>query len=218
MVVNGMTAWQMLHRVAKVRSGQTVLVLGANGGVGSTLVQLARAAGARVIGTASPRHHDAVRELGAIPLDYRTPDLPDRVRELAPSGVDAVFDHVGGPGIVDSYRLLAPGGALVAYGTASTRDHEGSSRLPVLRLFLRLLWWNALPNGRSASFFNIWAGLRNKAKFQAMLRHDLAQVFALLANGTLRPQVAARIPLTDIAIAMRLAESGTVTGKIVLTP
>src|SRR5687768_9551271 len=60
-VVNGLTAWQMLHGVAKVAAGQTVLVHGANGGVGSTLVQLARLAGARVVGTASPRHHDAVR-------------------------------------------------------------------------------------------------------------------------------------------------------------
>src|SRR4051794_18059723 len=78
-VVNGITAWQMLHRVAKIRSGQTILVLGANGGVGSTLVQLARNSGARVIGTASARHQDAVRALGAIPLDYRDPELPARV-------------------------------------------------------------------------------------------------------------------------------------------
>ncbi|CAM3583121.1 medium chain dehydrogenase/reductase family protein [Kibdelosporangium persicum] len=215
-VVNGITAWQMLHRSAKVRAGQTILVLGANGGVGSTLVQLAHAAGVRVIGTASPRHHDAVRELGAIPLDYRAKDLVDQVRKLAPSGVDAVFDHVGGPGIVDSYRLLNSRGSLVSYGTASTRDQQGSSRLPVLKLIARLLWWNALPNGRSASFYNIWAGRRNKAAFQARMREDLGQVFALLADGTLRAQVAARIPMTDITAAMRLAESGTVAGKVVL--
>lgn len=113
-VVNGITAWQMLHRVAKVRAGQAALVHGANGGVGSTLVQLATHAGVRVIGTASPRHHDAVRALGALPLDYRAADLPARVRELAPDGVDAVFDHVGGDGIVDSFRLLSRGGTLVS--------------------------------------------------------------------------------------------------------
>ena len=75
LVVNGLTAWQMLHRTAKVQPGQTILVMGANGGVGSTLVQLARLAGVTVIGTASPRHHDSVRALGAHPLDYRDPDL-----------------------------------------------------------------------------------------------------------------------------------------------
>ncbi|MFE5139688.1 medium chain dehydrogenase/reductase family protein [Streptomyces fagopyri] len=217
-VVNGITAWQMLHRVARVRAGGTVLVHGANGGVGSTLVQLAAHAGIRVIGTASPRHHDAVRALGATPLDYRATDLPARVRELAPGGVDAVFDHVGGDGIVDSFRLLTRGGTLVSYGTASTRDVAGSSRLPVLKLVGRLLLWKALPNGRRTHFYNIWAGKRRAAAFQERLRTDLGQVFALLAQGAITAQVAARVPLGRAAEAVRLAESGTVTGKVVLVP
>ncbi|WP_329549497.1 medium chain dehydrogenase/reductase family protein [Streptomyces sp. NBC_01356] len=217
-VVNGITAWQMLHRVAKVRAGQTVLVHGANGGVGSTLVQLATHAGVRVIGTASPRHHDAVRALGALPLDYRAADLPARVRELAPGGVDAVFDHVGGDGIVDSFRLLARGGTLVSYGSAATRDVTGSSKLPVLKLVGRLFLWKLLPNGRRTHFYNIWAGKRSPAAFHARLRTDLGQVFALLADGTIKAQVAARIPVSQASEAMRLAESGTVTGKVILVP
>jgi NADPH:quinone reductase-like Zn-dependent oxidoreductase len=217
LVVNGITAWRMLHGFAEVRAGQTVLVLGANGGVGSLLVQLAVLAGARVIGTASTRHHDAVRALGAIPVDYRDADVPGKVRELAPDGVDAVFDHVGGPGLLDSYRLLAPRGALVAYGSASSvEDEVRSPRLPVLKLVLRLLWWNALPNGHRATFFNVWAGKRDRTKFRARLARDLGSVFALLADGSLSPEVAARVPLERAADAMRLAESGTITGKVVL--
>jgi NADPH:quinone reductase-like Zn-dependent oxidoreductase len=215
-VVNGITAWQMLHRVAKVRSGQTILVLGANGGVGSTLIQLARNAGVTVIGTASARHQEAVRSLGALPIDYRDPDLPSRVRELAPDGVDAVFDHVGGAGIVDSYRLLARGGHLVAYGTAATRDDPGASRVPVLKLLARVVLWNLLPNGKGAHFYNLWAGRRRPGSFRTRVRTDLTQVFEQILNGTLVPQVAARIPLEDAAEAVRLAESGTVTGKVVL--
>ena len=218
LVVNGLTAWQMLHRVAKVHTGQTILVMGANGGVGSALVQLARAAGVRVIGTASPRHHDAVRALGAQPLDYRDPNLSARVHALAPRGVDAVFDHVGGPGIVQSYRLLARKGTLVAYGTASTRDDAGSSKMPVLALVGRLLWWNLLPNGHRATFFNIWSGRRNRAAFQSRVRADLGNVFELLRQGRIAGQVAARLPLERAADAMRLAESGTVTGKVLLVP
>ncbi|RKN07053.1 medium chain dehydrogenase/reductase family protein [Streptomyces radicis] len=217
-VVNGLTAWRMLHRVAGVRAGQTVLVHGANGGVGSTLTQLAVLAGIRVIGTASPRHHEAIRALGADPVDYRDPDLPGRVRELAPGGVDAVFDHVGGPGIVDSFGLLAPGGTLVSYGTAATRDESGSSRLPVLKLFARLMVWNALPNGHRATFFNIWAGSRRRSAFRARLAADLGAVLALLAEGRLTAQVAARVPLERAGEALELAESGTVTGKVVLVP
>ncbi|MGW4369481.1 medium chain dehydrogenase/reductase family protein [Nocardia takedensis] len=217
LVVNGITAWQMLHRVAETPSGATILVHGANGGVGSVLVQLARAAGIEVIGTASARNADAVRALGAHWIDYRG-DIPARVRALAPHGVDAVFDHVGGPGIVDSFGLLAPGGALVSYGSAATKDDAGNSRLPVLKLIARLLWWNTVPNRRSARFFNLWAGLRDTDAFRARLREDLGRVFALAADGTVRAQVAARMPLTEIAAAVRLAESRTVVGKVVLEP
>ncbi|GAA3005095.1 medium chain dehydrogenase/reductase family protein [Streptomyces fulvorobeus] len=217
-VVNGITAWQMLHRVAGVHAGDTVLVLGANGGVGSTLVQLARIAGAQVVGTASPKHHSAVTALGATPLDYRAPDLDGQLRALAPGGYAAVFDHVGGDGIVDSYRLLAPRGTLVSYGTASTRDDLGSSKAPVLKLLVRLLWWNALPNGKSAHFYNIWAGRRRLTPFRLKLSADLTQVLALLAEGRLTAQVAARIPLSRVGEAVRLAESGTVVGKVVLVP
>ncbi|MCI3934318.1 medium chain dehydrogenase/reductase family protein [Streptomyces sp. AN091965] len=218
LVVNGVTAWQMLHRTAKVRAGDTVVVLGANGGVGSALAQLARIAGARVLGTASPRHHDALRRLGVTPVDYRDPELYGRLRGLAPDGVRAVFDHVGGEGIVESFRLLAPGGTLVSYGTASTRDVAGSSKAPVLKLFARLALWQALPNSRRAHFYNIWAGRRRADAFRARLRTDLEQVFALLADGSLTAQVAARVPLSRAAEALRLAESGTVTGKVVLVP
>ncbi|MFI7529050.1 medium chain dehydrogenase/reductase family protein [Nocardia salmonicida] len=214
-VVNGITAWQMLHRTADVGSGDTILVHGANGGVGSTLVQLARAAGIHVIGTASARHADAVTALGATWIDYRG-DVPQQVRVLAPQGVDAVFDHIGGPGITDSFALLADGGTLVSYGTAATKNDEGDSRLPVLKLFARLLWWNMLPNKRSAHFYNLWAGKRHLTRFRARIAEDLTKVFALAAAGTVTAQVAARIPLTDAARAMELAESGTVTGKVVL--
>ena len=218
-VVNGITAWQMLHRKARIRAGQTILVHGANGGVGSVLVQLAQAAGVKVIGTASARHHDALRERGVVPVDYRTEDVAARVRELAPDGVDAVFDHVGGRGIVDSWRLLAPGGTLVSYGSASTRDDEGSKQWPVLKLLGRVWLWNALPNRRRAYFFNVWAGRAlAKNRFRARLRADLTQVFAALQRGDITAQIAAQLPLARIADALRLAESGTVAGKIVLTP
>ncbi|AWT40926.1 zinc-binding dehydrogenase [Streptomyces actuosus] len=150
-VINGITAWQMLHRKARVRAGQTVLVHGANGGVGSVLVQLAHAAGAKVMGTASARHHAALRERGVTPIDYRTENTPARVRELATGGVDAVFDHVGGRSVVDSWRLLAPGGTLVSYGSASTRDDAGYKQWPVLKLLGRIWVWNALPNRRQCA-------------------------------------------------------------------
>ena len=218
-VVNGITAWQMLHRSARVEAGQTILVHGANGGVGTTLVQLARHAGARVIGTASPQHHDRLRALGVEPIDYHDPDLAARVRELAPDGVDAVFDHLGLDSARRSYRLLARGGALVCYGQASQRDSTTPMLLVFLPMLSQLALWNYLPTGRRASFYNVWGGHRvNPARFWARLRDDLGQVLALLRDGALTAQVAARMPLTEAAAAMELAESHTVVGKVILEP
>ncbi|MFI6761736.1 medium chain dehydrogenase/reductase family protein [Micromonospora sp. NPDC050417] len=217
-VVNGITAWQMLHRKARVLAGQTILVHGANGGVGSTLVQLARLAGAQVIGTASPRHHDMLRDLGVTPIDYHA-DVPAAVRALAPGGVDAVFDHLGTRSVPESWRLLAPGGTLVAYGTAATRDDTGSKHLPVLKVLARIWVWHALPNGRRAYFYNIWAGrVLVKQRFRARLRHDLTQVLNAMAQQQIAAQIAARFPLARAADALCLAESGAVTGKVVLIP
>ncbi|MCD5311199.1 medium chain dehydrogenase/reductase family protein [Kineosporia babensis] len=219
LIINGITAWQMLHRTAQVRSGGTIVVLGANGGVGSVLVQIARAAGITVIGTASARHHDAVRELGATPVDYRDPDAYEQIRALAPEGVDAVFDHVAGENLVKSWGLLRKGGYLCVYGNASTVNDEGGNFWPTMALFSRLLLWNYLPNGRGASFFSIWAGKKlNPKAFRARRREDLQQLLSLLAQGALKPQIAAQFPLSSVTDAMRLAESRTVLGKVVLTP
>ncbi len=218
-VVNGLTAWRMLHRAAKVRPGQTIVVLGAAGGVGTVLVQLARHEGIHVIGTAGPKQQERLRELGATPVDYRNEDVPARVRELAPDGVAAVFDHVGGPGIADSWRMLARGGTLVSYGTAATKDVPGNPQVPVLKLLAKLYTWNLLPNGRKARFFNLWAGRRlRKDRFRAQLRTDLGHVMDLLAQGAITPQIAARFPLAQAAEALRFAEAGGKTGKVLIVP
>ncbi|GAA3050645.1 medium chain dehydrogenase/reductase family protein [Streptomyces glomeratus] len=218
LVTNGATAWRMLHHTAKVKPGDTIVVHGANGGVGSVLVQLARASGIHVIGTASARNQEAVRALGAVPVDYRG-DVPARVRELAPHGVAAVFDHVGGKGIRDSWRMLAPGGTLVSYGSASTRDQAGNGTLTVLKLVARLALWNLLPNRRCAHFFNLWAGkARRPEQYRARLRDDLTQVFALLRAGTITARIDRVYPLEQAAAALRHAESGQVVGKVVIVP
>lgn len=103
----GLTAYQSLHRLG-LEAGQTVLIHGANGGVGSFAVQIAAAAGARVIGTASQRSHERVRGLGAEPVAYGE-GLAGRVRELAPDGVDLVLDYVGGV-LEETLAVLAPAG------------------------------------------------------------------------------------------------------------
>ncbi len=225
LIVNGLTAYQMLHRRAKVRAGQTVLVHGAGGGVGTVLVQLARHAGVRVIGTAGPRHHEALRALGVEPVDYRDPDMATRIRELAPDGVAAVFDHLGGASVNRSYRLLNRTGTLVSYSIAAKLDDTRPLLVDFLPLLAKLAIWNYSPTRRHASFYDVWAGSgkpdsAERETYRARTRADLAHILSLLHDGVLTAQIAARFPLTEAAAALELSESAnrTALGKIILAP
>ncbi|MFI5592423.1 medium chain dehydrogenase/reductase family protein [Amycolatopsis sp. NPDC051758] len=214
--VNGVTAYRMLFRVADVKAGQTIVVLGANGGVGSTLVQLGRHAGIRVIGTASERHHPLLEKLEAIPVDSRSPDMYRRIKSLAPDGVDAVFDHVGGDGLKKSWQLVRKGGTLVSYGTAALKNDTGSTQAVFMSLFAQLWTWHLSPNSRSARFYNFWAGEKRQETFRKRLSEDLTAVLGLLADGVITAQIAATFPLSEASKAMELAESRTVAGKVIL--
>lgn len=219
MIVNGVTAWQMLYRKARARPGQTILVHGVSGGVGTTLAQIALQDGIRVTGTASPRHHAELRALGVEPIDYAHPDLPARVRALSPGGVDAVFDHLGPKSAKQSFDLLAPGGALVAYGTATDLDTT-VALVPLFVGFLgRVALWNVLPNGKRAVFYDFWEGMIvGPAGSKSRRREDMAKVFGLMASGAIKPIIAATFPLRQAQAAMELAEARGVFGKVVIVP
>src|SRR5437868_12185296 len=115
-----MTAYQLLHRTAEVRSGETVLVHGAAGRVGIAVLELGALAGVRLYGTCSARDRAAVERLGAVAIDYRNEDFLARVRELPGKGVDVVLDGLGGALSLRSFRALRAGGRLVIYGHSST--------------------------------------------------------------------------------------------------
>jgi NADPH:quinone reductase-like Zn-dependent oxidoreductase len=120
----GLTAYQVLIKMLQVKRGETVLVHAAAGGVGSIAVQFGVHLGARVIGTASESNHDFVRGLGGEPVVYGE-GLAERVRGLAPEGVDAVFDTVGGDGLKVSANLLAPEGRLVSIADNEVVNYGG---------------------------------------------------------------------------------------------
>lgn len=218
-LVNGVTAWQMLYRKANIKAGQTILVHGANGGVGTVLSQIAVYGGIRVIGLAAPRHHDSLRALGVEPMDYNAQDLAKRVAALAPEGVNAAFDHLGLASARRSFSLLAPGGSLIAYGNAAILNGPGSMVQAFMKLLSQITLWNVLPNSRHATFYNFWGGSRIAPKaFRSRLREDLTVLWDLLTNGAINPPIAARFPLSEAGAALALAESRTVQGKIVLIP
>jgi NADPH:quinone reductase-like Zn-dependent oxidoreductase len=127
----GLTAFQCIHEALALVAGETVLIHGASGGVGSFAVQLGVRAGARVIGTASPGNHDYLRSLGAEPVEYGQ-RMPALVGALAPDGVDAVVDLVGGAALDASPRLLRSGGRLVGV-TDARRVRELGGRYVFVR-------------------------------------------------------------------------------------
>jgi len=206
-ILNYVTAYQAIHRVGKVKAGQTALVTGAAGGVGTAALQLLRLAGLKSYGAASAGKHDTVRKLGATPIDYRSGPLDRLVMELEPNGVDLVLDGIGGPMIDPCIGALRPGGRLVAYGFMAV-----SGPLATLAMFANIFLGSQL-RGRRGSFYGITAKYRSDA---APFREDLAKVFALLAAGKIDPMIARSFPLLDARKALELLATGSVEGKIVL--
>lgn len=212
-VLNGLTAWQLVHRAANVRAGQAVLVAGASGGVGRLAVQFARLAGADVVGTASPQHHDRVRALGAEPLDYRDPALAARLRDLAPEGFDVVLDQTGGPLTRVLYSTLRRGGVLVSSGGAA--DARQSFFASVTRQLVRVTSLKLRPDGRRVRFF----GLRDRpGPARTAVHGDLATIFALLQDGRIDPCLGSRHPLAEAGQALTSVSAGRAPGKMVLVP
>ncbi len=212
LVLNYTTALQMLNRVASVRTGQTVVVHNAAGGVGTALVQLARRVGVTVYGTASSGKLDLVAALGGVPIDYRKQDVMREVRTREPRGVDAVFEGLG-QGWWAARRLLARGGRLVIYGVGATTRTRVAMAAILARRLGSLAMMKVLPGPR-VSFYSIPLVARWRPEW---IRSDLTELLRLLAGGEIRPVIAEKLPLAQAADAHRRLETGNVRGKIVLT-
>ena len=148
-----MTAYQVLHRTAKAKSGETVLVHGAAGRVGIAALELGAVAGLRLYGTASARDRAKVEALGAVAIDYRNEDFLARVREET-GGVDVVVDSLGGPISLRSFRALRPGGRLVVFGRYSTLSDGRKDWPAVIKWYAAIaaVWlWDKLSPRRRVS-------------------------------------------------------------------
>jgi NADPH2:quinone reductase len=222
LILNYVTAYQMLHRAAKVKPGQHVLVHGAAGGVGTALLQLGRLAGLTMYGTCSARGASAVSELGGIPVDYRDQDFVQEIHRLTGSGVDVVFDGIGGSHIWRSRRALRPGGKVVAYGLTGMlsggRLVSGRSggRHPFRGIAI-FAWYIVgglvLPGRKRVIPYSIQTLKRLRP---AVFREDLIALFDLLKQQKIKPLIAQRLPLVEARRGQELLGKGGVTGKIVL--
>ena len=222
LILNYITAYQMLHRSAKVKPGQRVLFHGASGGVGTALLQLGRLAELEMYGTCSSRGASAVSELGGVPIDYRNQDYVKEIRRLTSEGVDAVFDPIGGAHLWHSRDALRPGGRVVGYGNTTSLRGEGfaSNRtgrrnrlhgIPTYALYIAGGW--LLPGRKRIVPYSIQTLKRLKP---TLFRQDLVALLDLLRQKKIKPIVAQRFPLAEARHAQELLGRGGVIGKIVL--
>jgi NADPH:quinone reductase len=223
LVLNYMTAYQMLHRSAKARAGQRMLIHGASGGVGSAMLQLAKLAGVEMYGTCSAQGAAVVRELGGIPIDYKNADFVKEVHRLTRDGVDAVFDGIGGDNLWRSRDALREGGRVVTYGFQSKivggRIVSQSYGRHRFRESATLGWYllqNLVRPGRKSMVpYSIQWLMRLKP---AWFRHDLLTLLDLLKGGRIKPVIAQRLSLDQARRAHEMLGEGGVFGKIVLLP
>ena len=207
LVANYLTAHRVLYESAHIQPGETILVQGAAGGVGSAILELGRLEHLEMIGTASKHNHELVSALGATPIDYKSENVVLRVRQLTDGGVNAAFDHIGGfRQLRDSYRALRTGGRLIWFGVAATKS-AGIRIIPISIATMVLL--TIFPDGRKAVF---------ASDSDEHTRKTLPKLFGLLQEGKLKPVIAERIPLAEARRAHELIERGGYAGKIVLIP
>ena len=207
-ILNYVTAWQMIHRVAKVQPGRTALVTGAAGGVGTATLQLLRLAGVKTYGAASAPKHELLRSLGAVPIDYRAGSIDRLMRAMEPAGVDYAFDAVGGANTSRCIGALRRGGTLVGFGFMGA-----STKLSQLAMFANI-FIGARLRRRVGTFYGITMLYRKNPR---PLREDLPKIFALLAAKKIDPLLQTTFPLVEARQAIELLASGSAEGKIVLT-
>src|SRR6266536_980301 len=205
-----MTAYQVLHRTAMVETGETVLVHGAAGRVGTAVLELGALAGLR---------------------DYRNEDFLARVRELPGKGVDVVLDSLGGPLSLRSFRALRPGGRLVVFGRYATIADGHKNWPAVIEWYASVaaVWlWAALSPRRRAMKYQIQkfrdaaenrpGAVGGEPRYPQWFQEDFRVLVEMLRRGEIHPVVAERLPLSEARHAHELLDSTAGTGKLVLVP
>jgi NADPH:quinone reductase-like Zn-dependent oxidoreductase len=196
--IAAVTALQGLRDKGQLRAGQTVLVNGASGGVGTYAVQIAKAMGAEVTGVASTRNLDLLRSLGADHvIDYTVENFT-----LGGRRYDLILDNVGNHALLDLRRALKPGGAVVMIGGGGPDDDP---------------WIGPLWQPIKGVVLSLFVEERFIFFVSAMSRSDLSQLAELMAAGKLAPVVERTYPLAEAAAALTHVETGRARGKVVLT-
>ncbi|WP_274362122.1 medium chain dehydrogenase/reductase family protein [Paenibacillus thermotolerans] len=210
-MLNYVSAYQMLHRLAAVKKGNSVLIHGASGGVGTALLELGQALKLTMYGTASASKHRIVSQYGAIPIDYRSDDFVNTIRRLEPAGVDAVFDPIGGGNWHRSFQTLNRNGRFIGYGfTSALCDPTDKQWMDDWKTVTET---GATPKGHPAFIYSITSLRKDKPDW---FQQDAAILFSMLEKGEIKPLISHRVPFAEAASAQQLLKNSESAGKVVL--
>ncbi len=208
LVLSYVTAYQMLHRVAKSKRGDRILIHGASGAVGTALMQLGKLLELEMYGSASASNQAYVEKYGAVFIDYKSQDFEKTISELTPPGVDAI----GGEHFRRSFNCLRKGGTLVGYGMFNASVGK-QSRFSAVMSFAGLLARGWLPNGEHAKIYSI---ATMKEKHPSWFKEDISALVTMLKEKKIEPVISEVFSLTEARKAHVLLELRGVKGKIVM--
>lgn len=203
LILNYLVAYQILHRVVKVKAGDKVLLIGSSGGVGSAFLQLGKLADLKMYGLASPNKNHILNDYGTTPIDYHTQDFVEVLHQAEPDGIDYVFNGMDEEYFKPGLAVLRRGGVLVSYGAPQ-------SFTGFLRFLGKYIIYNFLPNGKSIE------GYGTHRLGVDLFKEDWTALFKLLEDAKIKPIIAGKYPLLEAIKAYELLESGQVTGNLVL--
>ncbi|MEW9700148.1 medium chain dehydrogenase/reductase family protein [Paenibacillus sp. SI8] len=216
LVLNYVTAYQMLNRIVSIETNGRILIHGASGGVGTALLDLGRLYGLNMYGTASAHKHAALAEYGAKLIDYKQDDFVKVIGQEAPHGIDAVFDPIGQENWERSKQVLKAGGILVGYGFTSILEDQQPSQDKIQEVAGQ--WMQLSEPGSQSESVQTIAFSTTGAKQQKPdhFRTDLTELFDLLSRGKIKPLISRMFDFSEAGLAHELVKRQSAIGKIVL--
>jgi NADPH:quinone reductase-like Zn-dependent oxidoreductase len=216
--VNYITAYHSMFAMGNLQPGDRILIHGAAGGVGIAAVQLAKARGLVIFGTAGPAKQEYLRKIGVDhSIDYTKNNFVDVVKKFAPDGIEMVMDAIGGKSFADSERCLGPTGRLVVYGFSAAAGPDGKkSWLRGLRALMKTPRFHPLKL-MALNHAIIGVNLGRMQSRGAILRGELDELFRMYSAGKIKPVIGKSFPLADAASAHRFIQERKNIGKVLLT-
>jgi NADPH:quinone reductase-like Zn-dependent oxidoreductase len=216
--VNYLTAYHSMFGMGNLRAGDRILIHGAAGGVGVAAVQLARAHGLVIFGTASGAKQEFLRKIGVDhPIDHDKGDIVKAVRQFAPDGIEMVMDPIGGKSLTRGQKCLGPTGRLVIYGFSGAVGSTGKRSLVRAAMALaqtprfhplKLMQQNLTVIGVSLGVLETRG---------ALMRSELQELFRLYGEGKIKPLIGKMFPLDQAAAAHQFIHDRRNTGKVILS-